>query len=286
MADPGHVGVWASWFRGADPDEAAVAAAELEALGYDAIWFPAGEEGAWFPRARAMLDATARMVVATGIVNIWTNDADVTAAHDAALRDRHPDRFILGVGVGHAPIDRAYARPFTAMRRFLDRLDAASPPVPQEGRVIAALWPRMLELARDRAAGSHTYLVTPEHTRRARAALGPDQLLAAELGVVLEADPERAHELGRAFLTPYLALPNYTGGLRRLGFGDEDLAGGGSDRMLDALIARGEPDEIRARMWEHRAAGADHVAIQVIGTSRDAAPRAAWRALASALKRD
>ncbi|HJZ62472.1 MAG TPA: TIGR03620 family F420-dependent LLM class oxidoreductase [Miltoncostaeaceae bacterium] len=286
MADPGHVGVWSGWFRSADPDEAGMVAAELEALGYDAIWFPAGEDGGWFPRVRAMLDATARVVVATGIVNIWTNDADATAAHAAALRDRHPDRFILGLGVGHAPVDRAYAKPVTAMTRFLDRLDAASPPVPAEGRVIAALWPRMLEIARERSAGSHTYLVTPEHTRRARAALGPDRLLVPELAAVVESDPEHARELGRAFLAPYLALPNYTGGLRRLGFGDEDLAGGGSDRLLDALVARGEPDEIRARMWEHRAAGADQVAIQVIGAQAGAPPRAGWRALASALKRD
>src|SRR6266536_1157098 len=209
MADPGHVGVWASWFRRADPEEAAVAAADLETLGYDAIWFPAGQDGAWLPRARAMLDATARIVVATGIVNIWTNDADGTAAGDAALRARHPDRFILGLGVGHAPADREYARPFTAMGAYLDRLDAAAPPVPREGRVIAALWPRMLGLARERAAGSHPYLTTPEHTRRAREALGAGALVAPEQAVVVEADPERARALGRAFLAHYLELPNY-----------------------------------------------------------------------------
>src|SRR5262249_27815296 len=153
VADPGHVGVWSGWFRSADPDEAGMGAAGLGALGYDASRCPAGEDGGWFPRVRAMLDATARVVVATGIVNIWTNDADATAAHAAALRDRHPDRFILGLGVGHAPVDRAYAKPVTAMTRFLDRLDASAPPAPAERRGVCAPIRRPLETARVRSAG-------------------------------------------------------------------------------------------------------------------------------------
>ncbi len=286
MIEPGHIGIWDRWFRSAEPEEAAVVAAEVEGLGYDAIWFPAGQDGEWFARARAMLDATARVVVATGIVNIWTNDPEVTAAHDAALRAEHPERFLLGLGVGHAPIDRRYARPLTAMREYLDRLDAASPPVPREGRAIAALWPRMLDLARERSAGSHSYLVTPEHTRRAREALGPDALLVPEQTVVVESDPERARELARRFLAGYLTLPNYVENLRRLGFGEQDLAGEGSDRLVDALVAWGEPDELRARVDAHRAAGAGHVCVQVVGTRGDGPPRAGWRVLASPLRRD
>jgi len=283
MIELGRFGVWDRWFRSADPSHAGEAAAELEGLGYGTVWFPAGEEGAWFPRARAMLAATSRIVVATGIVNLWTNDAAETAAQDAVLRAEHPGRFLLGLGVGHAPQDRAYAKPFTAMREYLDRLDAASPPVPPEGRAIAALWPRMLGLARERSAGSHTYLVTPEHTRRAREALGAGRLLAPEQAVALETDPARARAMARAFLATYFRLPNYVDNLLRLGFAREDVVEGGSDRLVDALVVQGDPETVRARLGEHLAAGADHVCVQVVGGERGSPPKAAWRALAAAL---
>jgi len=281
MIELGTFGVWDRWFRSAEHAQTGAAAAELEALGYGAIWFPAGDGGAWFERARAMLEATRRIAVVTGIVSIWTNDAEQTAAHHAALRADHPGRFLLGLGVGHAPQVGEYAKPVTAMRRYLDRLDAHPPPPPPEERVLAALWPRMLALARERTAGSHPYLVPPEHTRRAREALGPGALLAPEQAVVLETDPGRARAKARGFLANYLRLPNYVGNLRRLGFGDGDLEGGGSDRLVDRLVIRGDPAAIRAGLEEHLRAGADHVCAQVVGD--EAPPRSAWRALAAAL---
>ena len=282
MIELGRFGVWDRWFRTAEPGRAGEVAAEVEDLGYGAVWFPAGEAGAWFPRAEAMLGATGRVAVATGIVNVWTNDAAETAAHDAALRAEHPQRFLLGLGVGHAPQDAAYRKPFTAMGEYLDRLDAASPPVPSEGRAIAALWPRMLGLARERSAGSHSYLVTPEHTRQAREALGPDRLLAPEQTVVLETKTGRARVAARAWLALYLRLPNYVDNLLRLGFERQDMTDGGSDRLVDAVVAWGDPQEIRARLEEHLHAGADHVCVQVVRDG-DGPPLAQWRALAEAL---
>jgi len=181
-------------------------------------------------------------------------------------------------------LGQRYLRPYEKMAAFLDELDASSPPVPKERRVLAALGPRMLRLAAERAAGAHPYLVTPEHTRRARAILGPRPLLAPEQKVVVETDLVRAQEIGRGGIARYLQLPNYTNNLRRLGFTEEDLAGGGSDALVDALVAWGTPEDIEARVREHHEAGADHVAVQVL-TAPDAPglPHEQWRMLAPAL---
>jgi len=168
------------------------------------------------------------------------------------------------------------------MRSFLDSIDVAAPPILPEERVLAALGPKMLELARERSLGAHPYLVTPEHTRAAREALGPEKLLAAEQAVVLETDPERARTLARQHLEIYLQLPNYANNWRRLGFSDDDIAGGGSDRLVDALVAWGDLDAIRARVDEHREAGADQVLIQAVSEG-DGLPREEWRRLAPAL---
>jgi len=236
------------------------------------------------------LQASHRLVVATGIVRIWAVPAADLASRVARVTSRHPDRFVLGLVVSHAPgveqSGQRYVHPYEKMVAYLDELDRASPPVPKERRALAALGPRMLRLAAERAAGAHPYLVTPEHTRRARGILGPEPLLAPEQMVVVETDPGRAREIGRATLARYLQLPNYTNNLRRLGFTEEDLAGGGSDALVDALVAWGTPEEIEPRIREHHEAGANHVAVQVL-TAPDATglPHEQWRPLARALTR-
>jgi probable F420-dependent oxidoreductase len=195
---------------------------------------------------------------------------------------------MLGLGVSHAAlVDREeegrYRKPLTTMRAYLDSLDVAAPPVPQADRMLAALGPKMLELARDRARGAHPYLVPVSHTARARHILRGDPLLAPEQAVVLERDPDRARTIARGHLERYLALPNYANNLRREGFGDDDFSDGGSNRLVDAIVAWGDESAIRARVDEHRAAGADHVCIQVLGAQGGGLPLAEWRALAPAL---
>jgi probable F420-dependent oxidoreductase len=278
-------GIWSGELRRhADRAEAADAAAELEQLGYRALWFPAGEAAGAFTAASELLRATRTATLATGILSVWVADPELVAAERAQLSDAYDGRFLLGLGVSHAPLvgsDR-YKRPLEKMRTFLESLDAAAPPVLPEERALAALGPKMLELARERSLGAHPYLVTPEHTRIAREAVGPEKLVATEQAVVLETDPDRARSLARGHLEIYLQLPNYTNNLRRLGFGDDDLGGGGSDRLVDALVAWGDEEAIRARVDEHRDAGADQVLVQAI-SGRDGLPRDEWRRLAPAL---
>src|SRR3954452_929961 len=278
------VGIW-SWQlrRHEDEGELREAAAELEQLGYSVLWIPGGRGGPVFDAAGVLLRATSEVAVATGILNIWMHDPEDAAAERAQLDDAYEGRFLLGLGVSHAPLIDRYEKPLRAMRGYLDSLDAAAPPVPKEERVLAALGPRMLELARDRSAGAHPYLVPVEHTRRAREILGGGPLLAPEQGVVLDRDPDRARTIARGHLERYLALPNYSNNLRRLGFGDDDFTDGGSNRLVDAVVAWGDEADIRARTDEHRAAGADHVCIQVLGARGGGLPRAEWRSLAAAL---
>lgn len=281
--DLGRVGIWSFALRAggrapAPESEIREIAAELEELGYGTIWL-GGSPG--IRDARPLLEATSRVVVATGILNIWEYAAAAVAAEVAALPAEHRDRFVLGVGASHAAINEAYARPLTATRAYLDGLDAADPPVPAGRRVLAALGPRMLALSRDAAAGAHPYLVTPEHTRRAREILGREAVLAPEIKVVLETDPDRARALARRHLEVYMRLENYTSNLRRLGFGADDLRAGGSDRFVDAVVAWGDVDAAVRRVAEHHAAGADHVCLQVV--AEQARPRQAWRELAAAL---
>jgi probable F420-dependent oxidoreductase len=278
-------GIWSGELRRhADRAEAADAAAELEQLGYAALWFPGGDAHGAFNAAGELLRATTSATVATGILSIWLEEPERVAAERAQLHDAYDGRFLLGLGVSHAPAvgsDR-YKRPLEKMRSYLDSLDVAAPPVLPEERALAALGPKMLELARDRSLGAHPYLVTPEHTRVAREAVGPEKLLATEQAVVLETDPERARSLARGHLEIYLQLPNYANNWRRLGFGDDDFAQGGSDRLVDALVVWGDEDAIRARVEEHREAGADQVLIQAVSGS-DGLPREEWRRLAPAL---
>jgi probable F420-dependent oxidoreductase len=280
-------GIWSRELRGhPDRGEVADAAAELEELGYAALWFPGGESEGAFNAASELLRGTRTVTVATGILSVWVADPEQVAAERAQLDDAYEGRFLLGLGVSHEAIvggDR-YERPLATMRDYLESLDAAAPPVPPEMRVLAALGPKMLALAAERSLGTHPYLVTPEHTRVAREAVGVERFVGPELGVVFERDADRARAAARGFLELYLQLPNYTNNLRRLGFGDADFEGGGSDRLVDALIAWGSEDAIAERVQEHRDAGADQVVIQVIRQpGADGLPRAEWRELAPAL---
>jgi probable F420-dependent oxidoreductase len=226
--------------------------------------------------------------VATGILNIWMHEpADVAVDH-ARLTAAHPDRFLLGLGIGHAPaVNRKqpglYRKPYTKMVGYLDALDAAEPPVPAGERMLAALRPRMLELSRDRSTGAHPYFVPVEHTTVARETLGPNAWLAPEQAVVLDSDPESARAKARTHMEHYLELPNYTGNLLRLGFDEADIADGGSDRLVDAIVAWGDEAAIAERINAHLERGADHVCIQVVGVEQDTLPLETWRALAPAL---
>ena len=273
--------------RYGDAGEVREASAELEQLGYSALWLP-DVGGDVFGSLRTLLDATVSVVAATGILNIWMHTPDETAAGYAELTAQHGDRLLLGLGVSHAPLVDAqepgrYKAPLAVMDGYLDGLDAASPALPREARVLAALGPKMLELARTRSAGAHPYLVSPEHTRVAREALGDGGLLAPEQAVVLDTNAERARAAAREHLAIYLSLPNYTNNLKRLGFTDDDIGGGGSDRLVDGIVVWGDEATIRARVQEHRDAGADHVCIQVLGGGYTDMASDAWRRLAPAL---
>jgi probable F420-dependent oxidoreductase len=279
-------GIWSGGLRYGDAGAIADAAAELETLGYSALWIP-DIGGDVFDAVENLLKSTKETTVATGILNLWMHTAEETAANHASLSATYGDRFLVGIGVSHSLLIDAnepgrYRQPLTAMANYLDGLDAAPTPLPADRRVLAALGPKMLELARQRTAGSHPYNVTPEHTAVARAALGPDALVLPEQAVALETDPDKARELGRSHLSMYLALTNYTNNLRRFGFGDEDLAAPGSDRLIDAVVAWGDLDAIAARLKAHRDAGANHVCIQVLSDQGDL-PLPVWRELAPAL---
>ncbi len=255
-------------------------AATLERLGYGTIWIGGSPDGD-LEIVEQLLDATTTIKVATGIVNIWKDGPEQVAASFHRIEAKHPGRFLLGVGVGHPEATGDYTKPYGAIVDYLDALDAAG--VPRDRVVLAALGPKVLELAAGRTAGAHPYLVTPEHTRRARETVGADAILAPEQKVVLRADPEAARAIGRpAVEKPYLGLSNYTRNLRTLGFDDADLAGSGSDRLIDALVAYGEPEIIAATLSEHIDAGADHVAINLI-TGPDDDPAEGFAALAKVL---
>ncbi|GAA2676874.1 TIGR03620 family F420-dependent LLM class oxidoreductase [Actinoplanes palleronii] len=281
------VSVWQPFFLGGKNVEAVVAAAvELEELGYSRIWFSAGF-GADVPaRFREILDGTERIGVASGIVSIWHSTPAEVATFTQDAERAHPGRFLLGLGASHAVLvdgdDAAYRKPYSKMVAYLDALDAAG--LAPERRILAALGPRMLELSRDRSAGAHPYFVPAEHTAEARAALGPDRLLATEVAVVLDADPVTARATARQYTTGYLGLPNYTNNLRRFGWADDDFAAGGSDRLVDTIIPWGTPEQVAAGVEKHYRAGADEVAIQVLNGGDSAAfPGDAFRALAAVL---
>lgn len=273
----GTYGIW----RGAAGLPAELGTA-IEKLGFGTIWV-GGSPRADLVIAERLLDATERITVATGIVNIWSSPAAEVAASYHRLEAAHPGRFLLGVGVGHPEaVGGDYKRPYAALVQYLDDLDAAQ--VPASRRVLAALGPKVLKLSADRAAGAHPYLTTPEHTAEARGILGASKILAPEHKVVLETDPDKARAVGRpAVANPYLHLRNYTSNLERLGFAPDELSDDGNDRVIDALVAHGSARSIADRLREHVAAGADHVAIQALPA--DADPLTTYEALAAELFR-
>src|SRR3954463_7951193 len=275
--DIGRIGVWTS-YRPFGIERAGEAAKLAEQLGYSAWWVGGSPH---VPDVRPILEATSALTPATGILNVWINAPAETAAADAALRADFPDRFMLGIGIGHPEATSDYRRPLHAMRTFLDGLDAAPEPPPAGERCLAALGPKMLDLAAERTAGAHTYFVPVEHTRSARERLGPDKLIATEVACVVETDSARAKAVAREYATLYLGLRNYTRNLLDFGFGEDDFADGGSDRLLGAIVPQGSAEHIAEVVRAHLDAGADHVCVQPLGGG--GIPRGAWTALAQAL---
>ncbi len=259
--DLGRFGVWLPT-RSITPE----LAAKIESLGYGAAWI-GGSPDAELSWVEPALAQTTSLQLATGIVNIWTAPAPAVAESFKRIEKTHPGRFLLGVGVGHPEHTQEYVRPYDALVSYLDELDAAM--VPTSRRVLAALGPRVLKLAAQRSAGAHPYLTTPEHTAMARELVGNSVFLAPEHKVVLTTDPAEARAVGRRYADFYLDLSNYVNNWRRLGFTQADVRKPGSDRLIDAVVAHGTPDAIAQRLGEHLDAGADHVAVQVLGARDD-----------------
>lgn len=287
----GRIGIWTFALDIQPGQKAREIAGEIEELGYSAIWIPEAMGREAMTNAALLLSGTKKAVIATGIASIWARDAMACAAAQKTLCEAFDGRFLLGLGVSHAPMvavrGQEYDKPLTAMRKYLDAMDAAPfmavAPAEAPKRVLAALHPKMLELARERANGSHTYFVPPEHTAWARERLGTEAILAVEQTVVLETDAQRAREIGRRFMSVYLGLPNYVRNLKRLGYTDEDISNGGSNRLVDAIVAWGDEEAIRRRIQAHLDAGASHVCVQVLDADPRALPMPQWRRLAAVL---
>jgi probable F420-dependent oxidoreductase len=288
----GRIGIWTSTLDYQPAAKAQEAVRELERLGYPAIWFPEALRREAFSNAGLLLAATNRLVVATGIASIYARDAVTMAAGQKTLAEAYPDRFLLGIGVSHQPNveqvrGHVYSKPVTAMTAYLEAMSKAPyqavEPPERPMTVLAALGPNMLKLAAERTSGAHPYFVPIEHTRMAREVLGPKALLAPEQAVVLESNPDRARTIARVHTLYYLRLTNYVNNLRRLGYTDEDVAGAGSDRLVDDIVAWGDVDDVASRIKAHIEAGADHVSVQVLAEDAKALPMAQWRALAKLL---
>lgn len=291
--DIGPIGIWSGVFDAHPTREVQAACARIEELGYSTVWLPEAVGRDPFVAAATCLAATDELRLATGIANIYARDPMTMVACQRTLAEAFPGRFLLGMGVSHHHLverlrKHDYAKPLSYMRRYLEDMDAAMfaaiGPDEDPGRVLAALGPKMLETAATQASGAHPYFTTPEHTATARAVMGPDALLAPEQMVVLETDPAEARRIGRAAMAIYLRAPNYLRNLRTLGFADDDWADhqAASDRLVDAIVAWGTADQIAARVAEHRAAGADHVCVQVLRADM-AIPLEEYRILAEVL---
>ena len=268
----GKIGVWRRHQAGVD------GVAEIEALGYGTVWVGGGPSVA---QARPFLEGSSTLTVATGILNVWQHEPADVAAQRAEVARAFPGRFLLGIGVGHPEATAEYVSPLAKMTAFLDGLDAAPEPVLQDERVAAALGPKMLDLVARRSLGTHTYFITPEHARFARDRVGPDALIAPELAVVVEPDDETARAIAREYAALYLGLSNYTNNLLRFGFTERDVADGGSDRLIDAVVPHGSAQAVAEAVRAHLDAGADHVALQPLG--HGGVPVADYEALAKAL---
>ncbi|MCL4313157.1 MAG: LLM class F420-dependent oxidoreductase [Actinobacteria bacterium] len=287
----GQIGIWTSALDRQPAKTATAAAAEIDRLGYGALWVGEAIRREAFSNAALLLSATKKVTVCTGIANIWARDALAMKAGQFTLAEAWPDRFLLGIGVSHAPLlsvrGQRYSKPLEVMAAYLEAMDnapydAPNPPI-RPLRVLAALGPKMLELAGSKADGAHTYFVPVEHSEQARAILGPNRLLCAEQAVVLENSPAKAREIARRHTRVYLGLSNYSNNLKRLGFDDDDLSGGGSDRLVDAIVAWGDVDAVAERIDSHLQAGASHVAIQVLTDDPNTLPLSEWKILAEVL---
>lgn len=289
--DIGRVGVWYGGIDALPFDEARRAAALVDELGFGALWVAEAVGRDPFVQAAALLEATERVVLATGIANIYARDPMTTNAAARTLNDAYDRRFLLGLGVSHAHLvshlrKHDYSKPYSYMVEYLDRMDdslfmaAGADETPP--RVLAALGPKMLALSAEKANGAHPYFTTPDHTRTARETMGPDALLAPEQMVVLETDADEARRIAREAMAVYLRAPNYRNNLVRLGFDETDMDDGGSDRLVDAIVVWGTADDIARRVAEHHDAGADHVCVQLLGTGRHL-DEARFRTLADAL---
>jgi probable F420-dependent oxidoreductase len=285
------IGIWTGNFEPQPASKVREAVAELEQLGYGAVWFSEGLGRESLTQAALLLSASSHIVVATGISNIYGRDPVTAACAQKTLSEAYPDRFILGLGVSHIPLverlrGHEYEKPVAKMSGYLDAMDQApyNSVLPRVMyRVLAALGPKMLELSAKRTNGAHTYNVTPEHTATARQILGGEPWLCVEQAVVLERDATKARQTARAFLNFYLTLPNYTNNFLRLGFTEADCQNGGSDRLIDAIIAWGDLKAVIERIREHHDAGASHVCIQALPADPKSLPLREWRELAGAL---
>jgi probable F420-dependent oxidoreductase len=272
--DIGTIGIWKSRRTGTG------GVAEVEALGYGALWLGGSPS---VEQAREYVEAATTLPVITGILNVWQHEpADVAAAHARLVAD-HPDRFVLGIGIGHPEATSEYTKPLAKMRAFFDGLDAADTPVPRDQRCAAALGPKMLDLAAERSLGTHPYFVHAAHTRAARQRVGEGVLVAPEVAVVVEPDAETARRIARDYAQSYLRMSNYTSNLLRHGFTEDDVRDGGSDRLIDAVIPHGSAGQVAEAVREHLDAGADHVCVQPLG--HGPVPVDDYRALAEVLVR-
>ncbi len=290
--DIGSVGIWYGGIDALPTPQAQEAAQLIEELGFGALWLGEAVGRDPFASAAVLASATERLVLATGIANIYARDPMTMAAGQKTLAEAFPERFLLGLGVSHGHLvagvrKHDWSKPYSYMVEYLKRMDEALfmavPPVNEPGRVLAALGPKMLELSATAANGAHPYFTTPDHTAVARSTMGPDALLAPEQMVVLSTDPAEARRIARAGMKIYLGLPNYYNNLARSGFDESDWSDGGSDRLVDAIVAWGTEEQIAARVAEHHAAGADHVCVQVLTDDRTRMPADEWRRLAPAL---
>jgi probable F420-dependent oxidoreductase len=290
----GATGIWTSKMDNFPAAQIQEAAAELEELGFGALWSGEATGREALTSAGLLLAGTKRIVIATGIANIYGRDPVTMAAAQKTLAEAYPNRFLLGLGVSHVPLveklrGHRYNKPVATMRAYLEGMDKAPyqavPPPSKPPRVLAALGPKMLQLSAECADGAHPYNTTPKHTAQARELLGPGPYLCPEQAVILETDPAKARAIARKFLAIYLTLPNYTNNFLRLGFQEADFSNGGSDKLIDAVIAWGDLKTVLNRIHEHHSAGADHVCIQVLTQDPKTLPFREYRELASAIRR-
>jgi len=285
----GRIGLWTHQLDAQPMREAQKYARQIEELGFRAVWFPEAVGREPFASSSLILSATENLIMSTGIASLHARTAMTMQAGWKTVTEAFPDRFLLGIGVSHQMSvegfhGASYGKPYSNMVNYLDAMDrglffAAQPTTPPV-RCLAALGPKMLKLAAERTLGAHPYFVPVEHTPIARAAMGPDALLAPEQAVVLSTDPAEARAIARGHMGMYLTLPNYTNNLRRLGWGDEDILNGGSDRLVDAIVAWGTLDDIKARLAAHFDGGADHVCVQVLSADQSAVTMDEFRKLA------